>query len=597
MNESIQKTLAGLPERPGVYLMKDENDTIIYVGKARVLKNRVRSYFQNSERLSPKTRVLVSRIDHIDYLVTATEAEALVLECNLIKQFRPFFNISLKDDKHYPYLKIDMREDFPRIEMVRKKPDDGSLSFGPYTNATDMWEMVRLLNGTFGFRTCKNYRHIGRACLNHHIHRCSGPCIGAITSEEYKARMQNAVLFLKGDRSRLIKELKERMMTAAENLQYEKAAEYRNQIRAVENRLGRQLADFAGDAEFDVMNYATLLGRTCIQVFFIREGKIVGEDHFFLPGENEEAELVEGFLKQFYLMNGNVPREILLPSLPEDAEFLTGWLSELRGKKVTLSAPKIGKKKELINMAADNADAALKKNASREEKALLGPRLLADAIGMAEAPKRVEAFDISNFQGTDIVSSMVVFTDGLPDRKNYRRFKIKTVSGAPDDFQSMEETLYRRMTEALSGNEKFLPMPDLILIDGGKGQLGRAVMVLKDLGIEIPLFGLAKREEEIFLPGEEDPILLDKDSPALFFIQRVRNEAHRFAITFHRSLRKKRTLTSELDNIPGVGKKRRDALIRHFGSVSKVRNASVAALSAVEGISGNLAKTIYEHLH
>ncbi len=596
MNESLETTLLNLPGSPGVYLMKNENDTILYVGKARVLKNRVRSYFQNQKNHDNKTKMLVTKIKKIEYIVTRSEEEALLLECNLIKRFKPFYNIRLKDDKRYPYVKITLKDDYPRLEVTRKVEEDGSRYFGPFTNSVVLWDTVRLLSKAFRLRTCKSFNPKAlRPCLNYDMGRCSAPCMQYITKEAYAKNMEEVVLYFQGRRESLRQLLKSKMEKASQDLAFEKAAEYRDQLSVIKENLGNQLADFATDTkDMDIINYYVAERKICAMAFFVREGKLIGQDHFLMTGEGEKETILSQFIEQFYAIQQTIPPVILIPHAIEEGDWILKWLSDKRGKKTVFEIPQRGKKKELIDFVAKNAEATFLKDVSQEEKNLLGPKLLQEALGLKTLPHRFEAYDISNTQGSDVVASMVVFEGGVPNTREYRRFKIRTVEGLPDDFKSMEEVISRRFMALLNEEGKFTHRPDVVLIDGGKGQLGRAKAVMDRLGFsDITVFGLAKREEEIFLPEKDVPILLAKNSEALYFIQRIRNEAHRFAITYHRKLRSKRTLRSALDDIPAVGKKRKDALLKHFGSMKAIKEASMEDLRQV--LPKNAAESVFRY--
>ncbi|SHI98210.1 excinuclease ABC subunit UvrC [Propionispora hippei] len=592
MHTDLTEKLSHLPDQPGVYLMKDDQGKIIYVGKAVVLKNRVRSYFQSSRNHSPKVRSMVARIADLEYIVTASEMEALILECNLIKKHRPKYNISLRDDKSFPYIKVTLNESFPRVYATRKVVKDGARYFGPYTNAGAVHETLKLLKRLFPLRTCRRL-DAPRPCLQYHIKRCLAPCAGKVDEVEYGDMIKAVCLFLEGRSEDMVKSLRRKMEQAAENLEFEQAARLRDQLQAVEKITEKQnIVTGAGDQ--DAIGLARSAAGICVQVFFIRSGKMVGRDHFLLSGgeEEEDADLLTAFLKQYYSQSTFIPREILLPLELAEQELLTEWLSGLRVGKVWLEVPKRGTKKDLVQMAAGNAllvlnEQALKiqDQADRTEGAV---RELGRYLAMDGLPERIECFDISHIQGAETVASMVVFEGGLPKKEDYRRFKLRTVEGKPDDFKSMQEVVGRRYR---GGNA---PMPDLIIIDGGKGQLSSALEIIRGAGLhEVMVVGLAKEFEYIFREGDSDPLILPRHSQSLYLVQRIRDEAHRFAITYHRKLRSKRNMVSVLDHIPGIGEKRRKALWQEFGSLAKIKQAAVEELAAAPGMTRPAAEAVY----
>lgn len=592
MHTDLTEKLAHLPEQPGVYLMKDAQGKIIYVGKAVVLKNRVRSYFQSSRNHSPKVRSMVARIADLEYIVTASEMEALILECNLIKKHRPKYNISLRDDKSFPYIKVTLNEPFPRVYATRKVIKDGARYFGPYTNAGAVHETLKLLKRLFPLRTCRRL-DAPRPCLQYHIKRCLAPCAGKVDEADYGDMIKAVCLFLEGRSEDMVKSLRRKMEQAAENLEFEQAARLRDQLQAVEKITEKQnIVTGAGDQ--DAVGLARSAAGICVQVFFIRSGKMVGRDHFLLSGgeEEEDADLLAAFLKQYYSQSTFIPREILLPLELAEQELLTEWLSGLRGGKVWLEVPKRGTKKDLVQMAAGNAllvlnEQALKiqDQADRTEGAV---RELGRYLNMEGLPERIECFDISHIQGAETVASMVVFEGGLPKKEDYRRFKLRTVEGKPDDFKSMQEVVGRRYQDA-SG-----PLPDLIIIDGGKGQLSSALEIIRGAGLhDVMVVGLAKEFEHIFREGDSEPLILPRHSQSLYLVQRIRDEAHRFAITYHRKLRSKRNMVSVLDHIPGIGEKRRKALWQEFGSLAKIKQASEEELAAAPGMTRPAAEAVY----
>ncbi|MBO8168445.1 MAG: excinuclease ABC subunit UvrC [Thermoanaerobacteraceae bacterium] len=602
---TLEEKLKHLPDKPGVYLMKDENGQIIYVGKARSLKSRVRSYFRGRKHQPVKVQAMVEKIADFEYIVTDTEVEALILECNLIKKHRPRYNINLKDDKHYPYLKVTVNETYPRVVVTRSLKKDGAKYFGPYTQAGAMREMLKLLKKLFPIRSCKQPTVDGksRPCLNAHIKRCLAPCSGKVTPEEYREVVNELILFLEGKQERLVERLRERMEAAAVRLEFEKAAELRDQLQAVEKVMTKQKIISSGQEDQDIIAFARGFNEACVQVFFVRQGKLLGRDHFFLEVTEEmtRTEIMTAFIKQYYSRVERPPREILLQEPVEEQKLLEQWLSEKRGSRVYLKVPKRGEKLKLVEMVARNALMVLQEEElSRRKKAMAGEQALLELqeqLGLSKLPRRIECYDISNIQGTNSVGSMVVFVDGEPRPDQYRRFKIRAVKG-PDDFASMAEVLTRRFRRVQAEDTRgFENLPDLVIIDGGKGQLGAARRVMRQLGVaSIPTFGLAKEEELLFAEGNPNPIRLPRDSEALYLLQRLRDEAHRFAISYHRNLRAKESKRSLLDEVPGIGPKRKQALLRHFGSVKRIGEATVEELSQVEGMTRKVAEQLHEYL-
>lgn len=614
----IEEKLKKLPAKPGVYLYLNSEGKIIYVGKAVSLKNRVRSYFQAGANHSPKTRIMVEKIADLEFIVTDSEVEALILEQNLIKEHRPHYNILLKDDKSYPYLKVTLGEDFPRVIITRRHVKDGARYFGPYTRVGAVNETLRLLKKLFPLRAChqKEPPPRQRPCLNQHINRCLGPCCGLVDREKYRAMVQEVCLFLEGRQEDLIKSLLARMEEAAQKLEYERAAHLRDQLQAVREVVEKQKIISGGFEDRDVVAMASGWDETCVMVFFIRGGKLIGREHFMLKGTEglSRTEVASAFIKQYYSSVDAIPGEILLAEeLKDEAGVIERWLTGKRGARVYLKTPRRGEKKKLVEMVARNAVLTLEQVRSEEAArrddtagALAG---LAAALGLEQPPQRLECYDISNTQGRESVASMAVFEGGRPAKDQYRRFKIRTVEG-PDDFASMQEALRRRFTRAREEREllntgqmsskeaKFYRLPDLVIVDGGKGQLSAARYVMRELGFaHIPACGLAKQEELLFIEGSPDPIVLPKESPSLHLVQRLRDEAHRFAVTYHRNLRGKAGLKSLLDEVEGIGEVRRRALLKAFGSLADIEKATAEQLAAVEGMNRKAARAVFDFFH
>ncbi len=594
MQSKIQEQLKLLPTNPGVYLMKNEQAKIIYVGKAINLKNRVKSYFQSSKNHSPKVKSMVEKISDFEYIITANEIEALILECNLIKKYRPKYNISLRDDKTYPYIKVTLNEDYPTVSITRKILKDGAKYFGPYTSAGAVHEVLNLLKKLFQIRSCRQM-NTKRPCLEFHIKRCLAPCTGRVAKSEYREMIKSLCLFLEGRNEVVLKELTSRMQIAAENFQFELAAKLRDQVLAIEKISAKQNI-IIGSSDQDIIGLARKADEACIQIFFIRSGKMIGRDHFLLNGTEDETDsaLLNAFLEQYYNKATFIPKEILLPVEIENEEILSAWLSQKKNGKVSFGLPQRGVKKEMVLMANDNAVVVLEeqmiKNSAGLEQTVGAMKDLGRYLRMEKELKRIECFDISHIQGSETVASMVVFSNGAPDKQEYRRYKLKSVEGKPDDFKSMQEVVGRRYRQSDG------IMPDLIIIDGGKGQLNSALEIIRALGhYQIPVVGLAKQFEYVFLEGQSEPVILPPNSKALYLIQRIRDEAHRFAITYHRKLRHKRNLVSVLDHIEGIGPTRRKALWDAFGSIAEIKKAKITDLTAVPGISENIANNIVKY--
>jgi excinuclease ABC subunit C len=655
MNEKIQSVLNSLPHKPGIYLMKDAQGNILYVGKAISLYNRVRSYFQESTDLSPKNRSMVAKVDDIEFLVVKNEVEALVLESNYIKQYRPRYNVLMRDDKSYPYIKVSLTEDFPRVYRVRSFQRDGNRYFGPYTNSGAVDATLDLLNKLFAFRTCRydastwappvnkepppgwKQKLLPRPCTQYYIHRCIAPCVAYASREEYDTVIKQVILFLEGKHDEVVKSLQEKMHEAAENLNFEEAARIRDRIQAVERVLEKQrIISTEGQDDQDVIAFASSEDETCVMTFFFRNGKLIGREFFILQGTRDSSpgEVMTSFLQQFYESSPHIPPEIVIEAEPDDRAVIQAWLREKRKGTVTITTPKRGEKLRLIEMVKQNAQEVLEQQRIKwltdSQKTQLALEELQEALNLAAPPQRIECYDISNTQGTNSVGAMVVFESGRPKPSEYRRFKIKSVEG-PNDFASHQEVLRRRFRHAgmqsttrsedsadLEGQfiatsedgtgETGTPgapgaqlqhdwaIPDLIIIDGGKGQLSAAMEVLQELHIDIPTVGLAKENEEIFIPGSPDPIILPRSSQALYLVQRIRDEAHRFGITYHRKLRSDRTFKSVLDEIPSIGPKRKQALMKHYGSVRAMSAASVEDLAALDGMTRDAAEKVKEYI-
>ena len=593
-SDSIKNALAVLPEKPGVYLMHDAEGKVIYVGKAVVLKNRVRSYFRNLASHTPKVRAMVAKIAEIETIITSSEVEALILECNLIKKYRPRYNISLKDDKSYPYLKVTMQEDFPRLHMTRRLMRDGAKYYGPYADAGAMYETMKLLKTMFPLRTCRKMNP-DRPCLNYHIKRCLAPCAGYVSKDEYGKMIKSVCMVLDGRTTELERDLKQRMQQAAEEYAFEEAARLRDQLQAVERLNESQKAVTNNGGDMDIIGFAQDMTGNCLQIFFVRKGKLIGRDNFFLQdGGEAPQEVLTAFIKQYYNEATFIPREIVLPQLPqaEEQQVIELWLREKAERKVELLTPQRGVKRELLQLANDNALKLLQERLRKGSLSLKNDEQAAEelqqALGLAHSLERMDCFDISHTQGSETVASMVVFRNGSISKKDYRKYKIVSAEGKPDDFKSMQEVVYRRYKD-------YEDLPNLVVIDGGKGQLSSALEVIRGLGLaDLPVVGLAKREEEIFIPHQSTSILLDRDSAALHLIQRIRDEAHRFAITFHRKLRGKRNLVSVLDHVEGIGPKRRQALWKAFKTLDAMKAASVEELASVDGMNSTAAQALYD---
>ena len=611
--------LKNLPSKPGVYLMKNSLGEVIYVGKAKILKNRVKSYFQNSKNHSEKVRVMVKHIAEFEYIVTDSEMEALILECNLIKKYSPRYNILLKDDKFYPFIKITVNDDFPRVFVTRNYSKDGSKYFGPYTNGTAVYETINLINKIFPLRTCKLLIKEGgetvRPCLNYHIKKCFGPCGGYISKEEYGKMINDVIDILSGKDTTVLKVLQSEMEEASMNLEFEKAADLRDKILAIKAIVEKQKIFKTMEGDEDFINIYRDEKDSCVQVFFSREGKILGREHFIFENTAEDSieEILEEFITSFYGGTAKVPRTIYVPAL-SNVELVEEYLTIKRGAKVWIKVPQKGQKREMLDMVKNNAQITLEKF---KDKYLMDKEInkialeeLQELLDLEIWPSRIEAYDISNIQGVDSVGSMIVFEEGRSKNSDYRRFRIKTVKGA-NDYDSMREILTRRFSHGLEEVKaiqesklqfsagKFSNFPDLIMMDGGKGQINIALEVLRDLNINIPVCGLVKDDKHatrgIIYNNEE--LIINRSSNLMQLIRRIQDEVHRFAITYHRSLRDKNTLHSVLDDIPNVGEKRRRALLMKFGSVDNIKSATLEQLLETPSINNKAAESIYQYFN
>jgi len=635
ISEKLKKQLAALPARPGVYIMRNARGEVIYVGKAAKLKDRVRSYFGSPHMMEPKTLALRQHIDDFEYIVVGNAGEALILEATLIKRHQPFFNIRLKDDKRYPYLKVDIQNPWPRVYITRRIEKDGARYFGPYASAGSVRATLDLTKKLFPWRSCTKEitGKDARPCLDYYIKRCIAPCTAFCTKEEYDEVIEDVILFLEGKADDVIRRLRDQMNRASEQMEYERAAQVRDQLRSIERTVERQMVATTRKEDVDIFGIARDGDQACVQVFFVRGTQMIGRDTFVLEGVRDEPDssVLTNFLLQYYEGAQYVPKLVAIPTEAEDRETIEELLSEKRGSLVEVRVPERGEKKRLVELAGENAKESLSlmrvKWMADANKTELALEQLTEELSLPGIPHRIECYDNSNIQGTSPVSSMVVFVDGKPETNQYRRFKVKTVVGA-DDFATMAEVLRRRFKnhasrvnhggaggtgapetngEAASREDGASrtanresdgwELPDLVIIDGGKGQLGAAVQVMRELGVhDIPTVGLAKRFEELFVPDEDEPVVLPRGSEALYLVQRVRDEAHRFAITFHRQVRGKSSIQSALDTIPGIGPKRKKALLRKFGSVKQIREADVEEIASTVGFTKALAEKVKAEL-
>lgn len=592
----MKDRLKNVPLQPGVYLYKDKEGRVIYVGKARVLRNRLRSYFQAPAGLHPKVRAMMARVAEFDYIVTGTEVEALILENNLIKSYMPRYNIDLRDDKSYPYLKITA-EKFPRVCIVREKKDKVSRYFGPYTDAGSLRETIRLITGIFPLRTCKSMKSSQRACLNYDLGKCLAPCHGGISVEEYDRLVAGIIDFLEGNIQELSTRLSAEMSQAAQVMEFEKAARLRDQLSAIKVLDEKQKVNLERPYDLDIVGMTGGEQDRLVLVFRLRGGKIVAKDTFWLKRAiaEEEGEVLEFFLKQFYAENSDIPGEILVSQMPAEEDLLHAWLQSVAGRRLKIWIPRRGEKSRLLAMVMENARLLWEEKMLADDHYQQMLVKLASSLNLEVVPVRIEGYDISHLGGEETVASMVVATAGKPDRKAYRRFKMKTAQN--NDYASLSEALQRRFSEARQGNPAFLPEPDLILIDGGLGQVNAAQMMLNELGLDIPVFGLAKKREELFRPGVGEALVLSRRNEGLKLLQRIRDEAHRFAVGYNRQRRSKKLSQSALDDISGVGAKRKQALLAHFGSVAKIKSASREEIMQVPGLSQAISNHIYAYFH
>ncbi len=607
-NSIITEQVRQLPTNPGVYLMKDAEGNILYVGKAANLRHRVRSYFGAGQKLSPKLQRMVSRVNDLDFFVTSSEQEAFILELNLIKRHHPHYNVRLKDDKTFPYLKIDLNEDWPRLRITRRLQENGGRYFGPFASTRSVRQTVKLLKGIFPSRSCSKpiTGTDSRPCLEYHIGHCLAPCIGAVSRQEYGEVIKQVILFLEGKQEIVVRELKSKMKEAAQLLDFERAALLRDQIQAVDRVIEGQRLATTVRGEQDVIAFVSDKDQAYVQVFFIRGGKLIGRESFTLHGTRSEEpyQIMTSFVKQFYNSNPYIPPVLLLQYPVEDIAVIEKWLQSKRGARIRIQVPRRGNKKQLVEIVAENARQGLEQ---LKIKQLAAPKALEAALAevkrelhLPHLPWRIEGYDISDIQGTAAVGSMVVFDQGKPKPSHYRRFRIKTVSGA-DDCAMLQEVLKRRFKRSFQSDAAvpapWTILPDLVLVDGGKGQLNAARVVMQEMGVgSVPTASLAKENEAIFIPGEAKPVILPKSSPGLQLLQRLRDEAHRFAIGYHKKVHKREAFASALDTIPGIGPKRKRALLKQFGSVQAIKEASVEELAAARGLTRSLAKKIKEYL-
>ena len=592
VSEELLEKVSHLPTTPGVYLWHDKYNRIIYVGKAINLRNRVRSYVRQDANRAPKVTAMMRRAVDVEIIQTKTEMEALILENTLIKEHHPKYNIMLRDDKTYPYIKVAVQENFPRVYMTRRMERDGAKYFGPFTDVTAVHQVLKLLYLYYPLRTCRSMK-VDRPCLQYHMHYCEAPCVGLVKAEKYRTYIDEVVQLFEGKHTPLLDTIQKKMEDAAEQLEFEQAARYRDQLTSI-GKIQEKQRMVTQRGDLDVLGIAMEGNLACVQLLFIRGGRLLGRENYFVNTEGDEAEIImTEFIKQYYGSTTFIPKELLLPMESSEQQLFTEWFTDMKGQNVDVSVPQRGYKKDMINMAHENAQTFLNERRRQWQheidKTGGAVKRLAEVLDLPRLPERMECFDISHTQGAETVASMVVFEGGKPAKKEYRRFKLKTTQGKPDDFKSMAEIMERRY-----GNETDWPMPDLIVIDGGKGQLNAALPLIRQVGVvDVPVISLAKRIEEVFVEGKSDSIILSHHTPELQLLQQIRDEAHRFAITYHRKLRGKRNLESILDHIEGIGPKRRQALWKEFGTLEKMKEASVEELEQVESMNRKSAQTLY----
>ena len=592
VSEELLEKVSHLPTTPGVYLWHDKYNRIIYVGKAINLRNRVRSYVRQDANRAPKVTAMMRRAVDVEIIQTKTEMEALILENTLIKEHHPKYNIMLRDDKTYPYIKVAVQEDFPRVYMTRRMERDEAKYFGPFTDVTAVHQVLKLLCLYYPLRTCRSMK-VDRPCLQYHMHYCEAPCVGLVKAEKYRTYIDEVVQLFEGKHTPLLDTIQKKMEDAAEQLEFEQAARYRDQLTSI-GKIQEKQRMVTQRGDLDVLGIAMEGNLACVQLLFIRGGRLLGRENYFVNTEGDEAEIImTEFIKQYYGSTTFIPKELLLPMESSEQQLFTEWFTDMKGQNVDISVPQRGYKKDMINMAHENAQTFLNERRRQWQheidKTGGAVKRLAEVLDLPRLPERMECFDISHTQGAETVASMVVFEGGKPAKKEYRRFKLKTTQGKPDDFKSMAEIMERRY-----GNETDWPMPDLIVIDGGKGQLNAALPLIRQVGVvDVPVISLAKRIEEVFVEGKSDSIILSHHTPELQLLQQIRDEAHRFAITYHRKLRGKRNLESILDHIEGIGPKRRQALWKEFGTLEKMKEASVEELEQVESMNRKSAQTLY----
>ena len=614
----LPNRLTSTPQSPGVYMMRDTDGQVLYIGKAINLRQRLRWYFNADSDFQPKIRKLVERISDFEYIVTDSEQEALILECNLIKIHKPLYNVRLKDDKSYPFIKIDASEEFPQVYITRRPINDGALYFGPFASAYSVRRTLTLLKKLFPYRSCTKIitGTDPKPCLDYHIHRCVGPCIGAVNKQQYAEVINQVIMFLQGKTGPIVKSLTEKMNQSAKHLDFEQAIILKEQLQSISSLHESQKVAKFTSSDVDVIATAPFVGESWVEIFFIREGKLVGRDHFAIVGteEDDPTDILSAFVKQYYDSSPYIPSSILLQHDINDLDAIRSWLTEKRGASVKIQVPKRGEKHKMVQMVFDNALESLNQFKLRNNENLNIKSAIVElqnCLDLQNPPKRIECYDISNIQGSNPVGSMIVFDNGKPKKREYRKFNIKNVNGI-DDYAMMREVLTRRFTRLLesaqnNANDNHLNIysdkvwttaPDLVIIDGGKGHLNTAIQVFLELGIQsVPLASLAKENEELFIPHVQEPIVLARNSKGLFLVQQIRDEAHKFAINFHRNKRSKYALRSVMDTIPGIGPKKRSLLISHFGSVNDIKNASIDSLTKVPGITQKLASTVKRHLN